>query len=547
MSRIERQQEEPQWIAHWQSTKPLEDKWMAAGEVHYFPCPAFLLITDGQAMWSINGQLVHAAFGQLIAVEASSVIEVVEGGNLDLAGWLIQFHAFALNNDEAFEWKVPAGDTFQQVQLTGGFLTGISDYLNEEQPEQTSRMLVEHQYFLYGLLRSLYQKQPDERQTTRAGILRSIAYMQEHYEEVITREQLAQIAGISPWHYSRKFSEWCGKRPSDYLAAYRMYRAQEELLLTSAKSQEIARKTGFEDVHYFSRRFKHMTGVSPKNYARTLPQRKIVSLSPLCAEVLIALGVTPHAVMATPLLLSGHHRDLFDKHQVKLLEVPQYVIPVELIEQAEPALIVGHFLTEDMKRRLRTIGPVLTGLPVDIAPLLERFAELFDKGAEAQSIQLRMTNEVNAARHRLKAVIEAKASVMVLRVEPFGYRYLGGNSSGVSQLLYHKLGLTLPHGLKAGKAWFNPCSLEQLAAADPEYLFIEKRVMENFSAEENMEKLMDSSCWANLRAVRNGRVFYADTRIWVDGCGIAGQSIILNQIVSGLTETRQEAHNNPIE
>ncbi len=520
---------------------------MAAGEVHYFPSPAFLLLTDGQAMWNINGQSIHAAFGQLIAVEANSVIEVVEGGNLDLAGWQIQFHAFAINNNEAFEWQVPAGDTFQQVQLTGGFLTGISDYLNEEQPKQNSGMLVEHQYFLYGLLRSLYQQQPDERQTTKKGILRSVAYIQEHYDEVITREQLAHIAGISPWHYSRKFSEWCGKRPSDYLAAYRIYRAQEELLLTSAKSQDIARKTGFEDVHYFSRRFKHLTGVSPKNYVKTLQQRKIISLSPFCAEVLIALGVVPHAVMVTPLLLSEHHRDLFHKHGVKLLEVPQYIIPVEQIEQAEPALIVGHFLTEDMKRRLRTIGPVLTGLPVDITPLFDRFADLFDKRAEAQSCQQRMANEVKEAQQRLKAVIEAKAPVMVLRVEPFGYRYLGVNSSGVSQLLYHKLGLMPPHSLKAGKAWFNPCSLEQLAAADPEYLFVEKRVMENFSADENMEKLMESSCWTNLRAVRNGRVFYADTRIWVDGCGIAGQSIILNQIVSSLTEARQEAHNNPIE
>ncbi|GGG64563.1 hypothetical protein GCM10010918_18330 [Paenibacillus radicis (ex Gao et al. 2016)] len=524
---------------------------MAAGEVLYLPCPAFILITDGQAVWNINGQPIHVAFGQLFAVEANSVIEVIESGNLDLAGWQIQFHTYVLNNNETedknFEWHVPAGDTFQQVQLTGGFLTGINDFLHEEQPGQTIGMLVDRQYFLYGLLRSLYQQQPDDRQTTKKGILRSIAYMQEHYDEVITREQLAQLAGISPWHYSRKFSEWCGKRPSDYLANYRIYRAQEELLLTSAKSQDIARKTGFEDVHYFSRRFKHFTGVSPKKYAQTLQQRKIVSLSPICAEVLIALGIVPYAVMVTPLLLSEHHRDLFDKHRVKLLEAQQYVIPVELIEQAEPALIVGHFLTEDMKKRLRTIGPILTGLTLDIDSLLTRFAELFDKRAEAQSYQLRMTNEMNAAQQRLKAVIEAKAPVMVLRVEPFGYRYLGGNSSGVSQLLYHKLGLAIPPSLKAGKAWFNPCSLDQLAAVDPEYLFVEKRVMENFSTEENMQKLLESNCWANLRAVRNDQVFYVDTRIWVDGCGIAGQTLIIDQIVSGLTKAPKEAHNNPIE
>jgi len=531
---IEPQQDDRRWIAQWHSTKPLTDNWMVVGEVHYLPCHTFILITDGHAVWKINGRHIHAAFGQLIAIEANSVIEVVEGGNLDLAGWQIQFNTYTFTNIEntKFEWRVPTGDTFEQVQLTGGFLTGISDHLQEEMQGQSNQVLVGNQYFLYGLLKCLYHKSPDDRQTTKKGIMRSIAYIHEHYDEVITREQLAQIAGISPWHYSRKFSECCGKSPSDYLANYRIYRAQEELLLTSAKSQEIAKKTGFEDVHYFSRRFKHFTGVSPRNYIQTLQQRKVVSLSPLYAEVLLTLGIVPYAVMVTPLLLSEYQRELFHKHGVKLLEVPQYVIAVESIEQAKPDLIVGHYLTEDMKKKLRTIGPLLTGLSNDIDLLLNQFATLFNKHEEAQKCQIQMKNEVNAAQIQLKSVI--KASVMVLRVEPFGYRYLGGNSSGVSQLLYKKLGLTIPESLKAGKAWFNPCSIEQLYAADPEYLFVEKRVMEHFSAEENMEKLMKTSYWMNLKAVKNNRVFYVDTSLWVDGCGIAGQTIIMNQIVSSL-------------
>jgi len=538
----ESQQDEPQWIAQWHSTKPLRDNWMAVGEVHYIPCPTFILITDGQALWNINGHSIHAAFGQLIAVVANSVIEVLDGGNLDLIGWQIEFNTYALNHTDSikFEWGVPTGDTFQQVQLTGGFLTGISDHLQEELQGHATEMLVENQYFLYGLLKCLYHKRSDDRQTTKKGIMRSIAYIHEHYDEVITREQLAQIAGISPWHYSRKFSECCGKTPSDYLANYRIYRAQEELLLTSAKSQEIAKKTGFEDVHYFSRRFKHFTGVSPRNYIQTLHQRKIVSLSPLYAEVLIALAIVPHAVMVTPLLLAEHQRELFCKHGVELLEVPQYVIPVESIEQTRPDLIVGHYLTEDMKKKLRTIGPLLTALSNDTDLLLDQFAALFGKHEEAQKCQLQMKNEVSAAQKRLNSVIELRSTVMVLRVEPFGYRYLGENSSGASNLLYKKLGVAIPESLKAGKAWFNPCSLEQLKAADPEYLFVEKRIMEHFSTEENMEKLMKTSYWMNLKAVTNNRVFYVDTSLWVDGCGIAGQTIIMDQIVSSLTRDQEE-------
>ncbi|MBP1993013.1 AraC family transcriptional regulator [Paenibacillus eucommiae] len=248
MNWIEPQQNVSQWIAQWESTKPLTAKWMTEGELHYCLSHAFIIITDGHAVWNINGHHIHVAFGHLIAIEENSVIEVVEGGNLDLAGWQIDFSTYSLFNKEReamkFEWHVPLGSSYQIMQLTGGFLTSISDRLSEDLLHDVNESMIENQHLLYGLLKNVYQKQPADQQTTEKGIMRSIAYMQEHYDEVITREQLAQIAGVSQWHYSRKFSELCGKPPLDYLTNYRIYRAQEELLLTSAKSQEIAKKVG---------------------------------------------------------------------------------------------------------------------------------------------------------------------------------------------------------------------------------------------------------------------------------------------------------------
>ncbi|MEC0089566.1 helix-turn-helix domain-containing protein [Paenibacillus macquariensis] len=535
---LKSRQNELGWIAQWESTEPITDKWITAGEIHYFTSNTLIIITDGQAIWNINGHHVQVAFGNLIAIERNSFIEVLEGGNLDLAGWQIQFNTYSSLHAEGktskFSWHVPAGNTYQIMQLTGGFLTSISDGLNENLPSSVIESMVGNQHLLYGLLKNLYQKQSSDEQTTEKGILRSIGYMQEHYGEMITREQLAQIAGISQWHYSRKFSERCGKPPLEYLANYRIFRAKEEILLTSAKSQEIAKKVGFEDVHYFSRRFKHFTGVSPRNYAQQLHQRYILSISPLCAEVLIALGIIPHAVMVTPLLLPQHQRQLFKKHHVKLLEVPQYDTNIELIQQEQPELIIGHFLKEDIKKKMRTIAPIITGLTMEIDILLSQLAALFQKNEEAKKIQIQMKNEINAARQQLQPIIQSNATVMVLRVEPFGYRYLGGNSSGVSQLLYTKLDLSLPEPLKSGEAWFNPCSIEQLYMANPEYLFVEKRVMENFSADENMGRLMESDQWRNLKAVKNNHVSYIDTSLWVDGCGVNGQKIIIDQIVSNL-------------
>lgn len=58
----------------------------------------------------------------------------------------------------------------------------------------------------------------------------------------MTRDELAAIAGYSPWYYSRKFIELYDKTPIAYLISYRIYRAQEMLLTTDDLSQNVAKK-----------------------------------------------------------------------------------------------------------------------------------------------------------------------------------------------------------------------------------------------------------------------------------------------------------------
>lgn len=533
-----------EWIAQWRSTKALNNTWISTGERHYFASHSLIFILDGKATWSINGQRVHASFGELIALEEKSVLEVIDGGDMDLAGWHVQFDTYAVFEEgrevEKYDWHVPSGEAYKKVQLPGGSLASIIQHMSEENTGEGRALWVGNQHLLYELLNNLYQQKRDNELRPEDGILRSVDYMREHYDQVITRGQLAQIAGITPWHYSRKFNEQYGKPPLDYLAHYRIYRAQEELLLTSATSQDIAKKSGFEDAHYFSRRFKQLTGESPKQYRQHLKHRRIVVLSPICAEMMIHLGVIPYAVMVTEILLSPHQREQFIVHGVRLLEVTQYDMDLELVRQVQPEIIVGNSMTEEMKRKLRTIAPLLTGLHQNIEPLLYQLAAWFHKDETAQGIQLQLKQQLSVAQQKLQPIIQSASTVMLLRVEAFGYRYLGGHSYGISQLIYNQLGLAIPQALEQGTAWFNPCSLDLLVQANPDYLFVEKRMMQHFSADENMRKLLESSQWNELKAVKNKRVFYIDTHLWVDGHGITGQNLILNQMISNLVDTVSE-------
>ena len=393
------------WIAEWASTKPLTRQWTAAGEAHSIRQNALIVVTDGHGVWRINGDSVHVAFGQLIAVKEGSSIEVVEGGAPDLAGWQALFRVRApLGSGQetgTAEWRLPADRSWYKVQLSGATLTALGPYLQENAARSAVRLRIDGQLFLYELLRHVYEESPSGESTVEERLQRTIAYMQEHYNEALTRKQLAQIAGLSPWHYSRKFNEYRSMPPLEFLARYRMYRAQELLLLTSATTQHIAWQVGFEDVHYFSRRFKQLTGVSPRNYGLHPASRRIVALTPLCADMLIRFGAIPHAVAATPLLLTERQLRQLEEHRIKLLPSPQFHLDTELIARTQPDLIIGPFITEEVRMRLRAIAPIISVDHSDAELLIQQLAALFDKEAEGRSLLAQMQREREAARSKL--------------------------------------------------------------------------------------------------------------------------------------------------
>ncbi len=95
---------------------------------------------------------------------------------------------------------------------------------------------------------------------------RIVHYMQEHISEKITLQLLAQINHISISTLKRTFVKQTGCSVMSYLTALRIEEAKEMLSRQSYSLNEIAEKTGFGSVHYFSSVFKKHTGKTPKEF-----------------------------------------------------------------------------------------------------------------------------------------------------------------------------------------------------------------------------------------------------------------------------------------
>jgi AraC-like DNA-binding protein len=101
-------------------------------------------------------------------------------------------------------------------------------------------------------------------------IQKAIDYLETAYRLPIHVDELAKMVCMSPRHFQRIFKSATGKGPNGYLLWKRTREAVKLLQSTSWSIDRIAEETGFDDIHYFSRVMRKMTGMSPIRHRKGL-------------------------------------------------------------------------------------------------------------------------------------------------------------------------------------------------------------------------------------------------------------------------------------
>lgn len=102
----------------------------------------------------------------------------------------------------------------------------------------------------------------------RPAIKRAKEYLEEHYAEDVSLEELASVANLSVFHLSRVFRQTVGLPPHAYQTQIRIARAKT-LLAQGFPAGYAANETGFFDQTHFTRQFKRRVGVTPGTYQKT--------------------------------------------------------------------------------------------------------------------------------------------------------------------------------------------------------------------------------------------------------------------------------------
>lgn len=99
---------------------------------------------------------------------------------------------------------------------------------------------------------------------------KALDYIQEHYSEQVTLNEVAENIYVSTFYISRMFKKELGKSFVDYLNDVRIEKAKELLKDVKYKTYEVAEIVGISDPHYFSKLFKKYSGMTPSEYRDTI-------------------------------------------------------------------------------------------------------------------------------------------------------------------------------------------------------------------------------------------------------------------------------------
>lgn len=138
-----------------------------------------------------------------------------------------------------------------------------------EHSDATPFHLIGHLYLFFdAMLRSITSEQ-SSRQNKRLQdfyIRESLSFIEQNFQNDITVENIAEVCGLNRSYFGKIFKDSTGKTPQQFLLTYRMIKATELLKLTKLSIGDISNAVGYANQLHFSRAFKNVYGISPRDW-----------------------------------------------------------------------------------------------------------------------------------------------------------------------------------------------------------------------------------------------------------------------------------------
>lgn len=248
---------------------------MLIHSLHTITCFALHFIVDGRGTYIVNGVKYDMQPGSVFGFIPGMRFEGYSDPDQPLQMYSLRYSTVQIvpedvnmGMDNVIQTQYPLSGYFQlfdlhviktMVERLCGCSINIDDISRLQQ-----RTLFQN--VVYGIVEDLAkQKNKDE---AVMMVVESIKYLDYHYNENISVEQLAQKTGLSISYYCKLFKKLVGYSPKEYIIRLRINQAKRLLEYSDKSLKKIAKMVGYEDEFYFSRIFKKLAGISPSQFRR---------------------------------------------------------------------------------------------------------------------------------------------------------------------------------------------------------------------------------------------------------------------------------------
>ncbi|MDF2668238.1 MAG: hypothetical protein K0R67_544 [Paenibacillus sp.] len=479
-----------------------------------------ILVTGGQGTLVINGVQSRMCNGRSFGLAPGSIIEASIEGGTDLQGYAFTFHAGSTGVNHGTAQLLspePPMDIFkhsgeleivpfvrlvdyaQELYSQREGATDLQRIRNHACFQEMMLFVVEH---CHGTGHSL---------DARQAVERVIVYMQRAFQEELSVERLAFEANVSKRQFSYWFKELTGRSTTEYLSDLRINRAKQ-LLLTEGRLLDIARTVGYRDEFYFSRRFKQLVGISPREYARNRKKQLRIFASE-CLGHLLSLGIKPVGAKSH-LMQQYFMRDLV----TGIVDIGNPVDNKKQVLELELDLIIAS--NEREYEQFSSIAPTVVQ-PYGARTAFDQLrmlGSIVGREQEAEQWINRFESKASKQRKRLAGVISRHATVSVIeiwadRIFVFGNQWGRGGYN-----IYNALRLSPPDIVRKeiiDKQRYKSIQAEDLPLYIGDHLFL--LVYDERGGSERAASMKQSEIWKSLPAVLNDQVYELDYYLFFGG------------------------------
>ncbi len=247
---------------------------------HWHPEYEVIRILEGNFQLTLNGSSYHATEGDVILIQGGTL----HGGipeNCIYECIVFDIKLLLSNNklcNKLIQKLIQDEVTFSPLLPKESFflINIVHDLFMAMHSKNTGYEFVT-QGKLYSLFGFLYEAQLIKEDTSKPTASSQqikrfkevLDYIENHYSEQITLEDMSKVAGLSPRYLCRFFRKMTQRTPTDYLNYFRIECACELLTNQELSITDIALSCGFNDISYFIKFFRRSKGITPKQFQKS--------------------------------------------------------------------------------------------------------------------------------------------------------------------------------------------------------------------------------------------------------------------------------------